>query len=594
MNSNTVSGDQGNSNNKNYPSTNTRNNPFANNSDNIYPGNTVIGSGQWIIPGAISRENFASLVGNTFDGVIDTIFQRLRERLPLEESKNQFGASNPFAGGNNPFADGRNPFGEGNLPEVPAYDSLVSQNKNYPLPPDETLDFLRGKSSSNQTNTTSSDGNNLTSIYNPVTEGGNPNSNEDLLVSSNLSGNTLSTNDNTLSTNENPLATTSNLVTDNSTQSTSSNLSTNNNQFASFGGQGNNTTGASSNTSTQPEFDVVNFIFGGSAPSLNSSSNEPSNTNLSPVSSNSQVLRNVQTGLTNFTKTFSSNIAANPFGGNTTPLQTPSDLLRLFRTDMYTFNRSANAFSELLGKDNPFGGGNKFVNDSNIGETPFDIISVALEGILPFSGSGENVFTTSESELPIGNGNRDFGSENASIGNANWNYGKSIASVGNGNWNLNSTQNNATIGNGNWHWDKSENNKTVGNGNWYWDETNDNSTLGNGNWNFGNDNTTIGNGNWNFGSNNTVIGNGNRVFTSNSIVIGNGNWSVVVDKSSSGANNLLNQLDSFVLSMGIKDTANNLVNTVMNSMGKDFLALTGNVSESGMQTYNRIILSQGL
>jgi hypothetical protein len=130
MNSNTVSGDQKNNDNSNSPSTNTRSNPFANSGNEFaYPGNTIIGSGQWIIPGTISQERFTSLVSNTFDGVIDTVFKRLRERLPLEEAKHEFGASNPFAGGNNPFADGRNPFGEGNLPEVPAYDFSYLRTK---------------------------------------------------------------------------------------------------------------------------------------------------------------------------------------------------------------------------------------------------------------------------------------------------------------------------------------------------------------------------------------------------------------------------------------------------------------------------------
>ena len=130
-------------------------------------------------------------------------------------------------------------------------------------------------------------------------------------------------------------------------------------------------------------------------------------------------------------------------------------------------------------------------------------------------------------------------------------------------------------------------NKTVGNGNWYWDSSSDNTTLGNGNWHFGDNNTTIGNGNWDFGNNNTVIGNGNRVYTDNSIVIGNGNWSVVVDKSAEIADDLLGELETIAMGVGVKQSADMLVDSVMNKMGEIFQPLTEDFDELALNTYNQ-------
>jgi hypothetical protein len=209
--------------------------------------------------------------------------------------------------------------------------------------------------------------------------------------------------------------------------------------------------------------------------------------------------------------------------------------------------------------------------------------------LLPFNGS-ENVFSTPEGEIPIGNGNQDFGSENAVIGNANWNYGSFNATIGNANWNWDGTSNNSTVGNGNWHLDFTSENKTVGNGNWYWDSSSDNTTLGNGNWHFGESNTTIGNGNWNFGDNNTIIGNGNRVYTDNSIVIGNGNWSVVIDKSAKIGDDLLGELETIVMGIGVKKSANMLVDSVMSKMGEIFQPLTEDFDELTANIYDRQFL----
>ncbi len=343
-----------------------------------------------------------------------------------------------------------------------------------------------------------------------------------------------------------------------------------------FAGAG--TSGAGGSIPQQPSFDITQVIFGESLLSGGSGK------------SSSETLRVVQDGLLNFTKTVNSAVGKRLFSGNNTPLKSPSDLLTLFKNDILSANTSINTVNDLAGGgEDPYnnltaGSGSQAVQPSS------DILYTVLGGLLPFSGT-DNIFNTPDGSIPVGYGNKDFGSDSAVIGNSNWNYGTSNASIGNANWNWDFTKDNATIGNGNWYLDSSQNNRTLGNGNWYWESTAENNTLGNGNWHFGNNNTTIGNGNWDFGSNNTIIGNGNWVFTSNSIVIGNGNWSVIIDKSSTAAGDFLGKLDNLVLSMGIKDSADNLVNSLIGKFGGAFEPLTGELTEGGRKTYDKLFYS---
>jgi len=349
---------------------------------------------------------------------------------------------------------------------------------------------------------------------------------------------------------------------------------------------GGTTSTGTDGTGKTPSFNILNVIFGGD-------SNLPFSTNTESTGSSTlsagEILRNVQSDIRDFTSAINSD-TNNPFdAGNPTPLKTPSALLNLFKADMFSFNNGinqANPDSSAITD-----GSNPFASIANGKPIPYDILKVALGGILPFSGS-DNIFNTSDGQLPIGYGNHDLGTDNATIGNANWDYGKTNASIGNGNWNWTSSTNNATIGNGNWNWDSSHDNTTIGNGNWNWDSTSGNKTLGNGNWEFGNNNTTLGNGNWDFGTNNLVIGSGNHVFTNNSIVIGDGNWSVVIDKNSADGINVLASIDTLVQVMGIQDAINNMIGSVMGKMGQAFEGL-GNLSGSGTQTFDRLILSQG-
>ncbi|MBW4499768.1 MAG: hypothetical protein KME57_09400 [Scytonema hyalinum WJT4-NPBG1] len=332
--------------------------------------------------------------------------------------------------------------------------------------------------------------------------------------------------------------------------------------------------------SSQPSLDIVQVLFGDDLKGASGGSGK----------SPSETLRVVQDSLLNFTKTVNSATGKRLFSTNSTPLQSPSDLLTLYKNDIVSANTGINNANELAGgSGDPYSNllaGSGSQGGSQAVQPPTDILSTVLGGLLPFSGS-DNIFNTPEGGIPVGYGNKDFGGDNAVIGNANWNYGQSNVSVGNANWNWDSSKNNATIGNGNWHLDNTQNNRTIGNGNWYWESTSDNKTLGNGNWSFGNNNTTIGNGNWDYGSNNTIIGNGNQVFTSNSVVIGNGNWSVIIDKSNTAAGDFLGKLDNLVLSIGVKDAADNLVNSLFGKFADAFQPLTSDFSESTRKSYDQ-------
>ncbi|MBD2527437.1 hypothetical protein [Nostoc sp. FACHB-133] len=263
----------------------------------------------------------------------------------------------------------------------------------------------------------------------------------------------------------------------------------------------------------------------------------------------------------------------------------------------------------LAGGSNPFAGSgypipsgatNPFAGSSNpiagagslLQQSPFDPLKEALGNNIPFSNGGNTSNLSSQTfnkdNAPIGNGNKDLGSNNATIGNFNSDYGSNSATIGNGNWNFNND--NVTIGNGNWLFGKS--NITLGNGNWYWDDGSNNSTLGNGNWHFGSDNAIIGNGNWDFGTNNTIIGNGNWVFSSGNEIIGNGNWLANTDNTKIGN---VNNISSLNLSqLGIKTDVNNLIDSLIGKIGQNFLGLAGDFDVSSSQTFNRLISSKSV
>ncbi|MEM7714826.1 MAG: hypothetical protein AAF349_14820 [Cyanobacteria bacterium P01_A01_bin.68] len=532
-------------------------------------GNIIIGNGQWILDDVIIRDSLISEVKADLDKRIDSIFDKLRDRLPLDDGKEESQNENPFTE-ENPFYDGKNPFGEGEFTPPPA-DELLESNiaENLPLPSQDVVNEVQSDEDKNSLVNDESE--------NPFGEGEFIPPAADELLESNIAENL-------------PLPS-QDVVDEVQSDEDKNSLVNDESENPFLTGEGENPIIENGNIESSPSFDMLEMIFGEDLPFINASEDD-CGYNTIPKQSTNQTLKAVRNNLLKFNANLNYSGA---FEDNDTPLQTPNDLLTLFRNDMFSFNNSANSFQELVGDDNPFASGeyNPFGEGTLAEEIPFDILNVALDGLLPFNGS-ENVFSTPEGEIPIGNGNQDFGNENAVIGNANWNYGNLNATIGNGNWNWDGATNNSTVGNGNWHLDFTADNKTVGNGNWYWDSSSDNTTLGNGNWYFGNNNTTIGNGNWDFGNNNTVIGNGNRVYTDNSIVIGNGNWSVVVDKSAEIADDLLGELETIAMGIGVKKSADMLIDSVMNKMGEVFQPLTEDFNESALNSYERQFLDSGI
>ncbi len=572
-------------------------------------GNVVIGNGQWIIDDETTEESLTSEAKANVDERINSLFDKLRDRLPLDETEEE-STGNPFTE-ENPFADGENPFGEGEFTPPQGYE-------NSPLPSQDIVDDIKSvedeipvvDSEVENSSTNSEEENPIVEDFNPTVESENENS-----VVEDFNPTVESENENSVVEDFNPTADSSenpfvggegaNPFAGGEGENPFAGKEGENpfaggegaNPFAGgegenpfAGGEGENPFAENDNGESSPSFDMLGMIFGEDLPFLNASEGDDGYSSI-PSQSTSETLKAVRNSLLKFNENLNS---SEVFAGNETPLQTPNDLLTLFRNDMFSFNNSANSFQGLVGDDNPFSSGeyNPFGEGTLAEEIPFDILNVALDGLLPFNGN-ENVFSTPEGEIPIGNGNQDFGCDNAVIGNANWNYGSLNATIGNANWNWDGTSNNSTVGNGNWHLDFTADNKTVGNGNWYWDSSSDNTTLGNGNWNFGDNNTTIGNGNWDFGNNNTVIGNGNRVYTDNSIVIGNGNWSVVVDKSAEIADDLLGELETIAMGIGVKQSANMLVDSVMGKMGEIFQPLTEDFDESALSTYNQQFVNSG-
>ncbi len=570
-------------------------------------GNVIIGNGQWIVDDETTQESLISSVKANVDGRMNSLFDQLRDRLPLNETEEE-SAGNPFTE-ENPFANGENPFGDEEFTPPPGYE-------NSPLPSQDIVDDIKSVQESetdnsvienyNPTEENETD-NSFVEYSNPIVEsetdnsvveggenpfaggegGGNPfaggEGGGNPFAGGEGGGNPFAGGEG----GENPFAGGEGggnpFAGGEGGENPFAGGEGGENPFA--GEEGGNPIAENDHGDSSPSFDMLGMIFGEDLPFLNASEGDDGYSTI-PSQSSSETLKAVRNSLLIFNAKLNSSGA---FGeGNDTPLQTPNDLLTLFRNDMFSFNNSANSFQQLVGDDNPFSSGeyNPFGEGTLAEDIPFDIINVALDGLLPFNGS-ENVFSTPEGEIPIGNGNQDFGCDNAVIGNANWNYGSLNATIGNGNWNWDGTSNNSTVGNGNWHLDFTSDNKTVGNGNWYWDSSSENTTLGNGNWHFGDNNTTIGNGNWDFGNNNTVIGNGNRVYTDNSIVIGNGNWSVVVDKSAEIADDLLGELETIAMGIGVKSSANMLIDSVMNKMGEIFQPLTEDFDESALNTYNQ-------
>ena len=545
-------------------------------------GNIITGNGEWVIKG-IDQKRFASLVQNTLDNFTSTIFDRLNDKY-ISENGDQLTSSAVIK--QNPFANGNNPFGEGNQPVLPALDFLKSQyGENFPLPSGNASDLASGVSD-----------NPFGGGANPVTGGGSSAiglaGDNSVVVTGDGSGNPLSGG-------ANPGGDGSSTIAIAASPDSPPNTGSTNPLAAGGSGGGSNPLAAGGSGSSSNPF--ASGGSGGMGNPLDGTSNFDITSILGDTSkaSDKEILSKVLDFTLDFAgslNSMGSNSPVGSIGGNDSPLKTPSDLLRLYRSDMTAFGLTVDSFTNFTGENNPFAGtSNPFAGSQGSGGlaeqearlTKF--LGWALDGLLPFTGR-PNVFQTNEGELPLGYGNRDFGTGNAIIGNANRDYGKNNGSIGNNNWNWDSTTNNASVGSGNFNF--GSDNKTVGNANFSLDNSNDNNTFGNGNWNIGSGNSTLGNGNYNFGNNNLVIGNGNKVFTSNSIVIGNGNWSVVMENNATNLasiSTIVEKMNTLSLGTEIKGVVDNLVDTTVKKMGNLFYGLTKDFDQSQKQTFDNVI-----
>ncbi|MBW4599894.1 MAG: hypothetical protein KME29_09835 [Calothrix sp. FI2-JRJ7] len=616
-------------------------------------GNIIVGNAASVIPGD-NPQRFATQARNALDNFVTVVFNRLNDKFVSEGGdKKTYTVANE-----NPFANGNNPFGEGNMPELPARDFLVSQfGENYPMPTNGSSSPVNGGNVSVDGSSNPSTG--VSDLYltgnSPTVDTGDVS----LIAAADAgnpppspgSGNSL-TGGGSGSSGGSPFGGSgSGGGNPFSGGAGGAGGASGGNPFGGgaggagggnpFGGGaggaggagggnpfsggaggaggaggGNPFGGGAGGASGGNPFGGGaggaggaggGNPFGGGAGGAggNPITGGGSGNNPFAGASVNETLSGTLDFVLDLRESFRSMGSNSLFGGNSgnqSPLNSPSELLTLFRSDMAGFGLTVESFTNFVGENNPFAGtNNPFAGEnpfaSNENETAiekldgrlFKFLGWALEGLLPLTGTA-NIFQTPEGEIPLGYGNRDFGSGNATIGNANRDYGTNNASIGNNNWNWDTATNNATIGNGNWNF--SSDNKTVGNGNWNLDYSSGSNTFGNGNWNIGSDNSTLGNGNYNFGNNNLVIGNGNWVFTSNSIVIGNGNWSVVLDNTPANqltVSSLLEKVNNLALGAEIKSVVDDLVSTTVTKMGNVFYGLTDDFDSSEKATFDKVI-----
>ncbi|MGB3641826.1 MAG: hypothetical protein WBA39_30260 [Rivularia sp. (in: cyanobacteria)] len=413
--------------------------------------NLIIGNNQSIMGDDTTYEQFTSEAKTDVFNKVDSIFDKLREKFPLDESDGESDKEKPFS-------DGKNPFGEGQFPLPPGYE---------------------GENSSSEAEV-----NDNTTGENPFAGGAGGGENP---FAGGAGGG------------ENPFA---------------GGAGGGENPFAggedAVAGQDGMSSESSFDVTSFMLGDSLSFMNGGAEGGTENSgmpSSSPSESlrkvydTLTRFASdttypgfamgNETPLKTSNDLLTLFRNDMFSNNSSNSFEqlmGEDSPFGDEDNSLSADGKIEENLDIIEAALDGLL----PFNG------TESVFSTP--------EGEIPL-GNG-NIDDGSDNAV-IGNANRDYGNFNATIGNGNWNWDGATknSTVGNGNWHLDFSDNNNTLGNGNWHWEDSDNNSTLGNGNWAFGDNN--STIGNGNFNFGNNNTVIGNGNWVYTDNSIVIGNGN-------------------------------------------------------------------------------------
>ncbi len=373
-------------------------------------GNVVIGNGQWIVDDETTQESLISSVKANVDGRMNSLFDQLRDRLPLNDVEEE-STGNPFTE-ENPFAEGENPFGDEEFTPPQGYE-------NSPLPSQDIVDDIKSVQDSETDDSVVEDfnpivesetDNSVVEDFNPIVESETDNS---VIEDSNPTEE--SETDNSVVEDSNP---TEESETDNSVVHSGENsfagggenpfaggeggenpfaggeggnpfaggeggnpfAGGSENPFAGgeggenpfaggeggenpfaggegdgnpfaggegdgnpfaggeggenpfAGGEGGNPIAENDNGDSSPSFDMLGMIFGEDLPFLNASEGDDGYSTI-PSQSTNETLKGVRNSLLIFNAKLSS---SDTFGeGNDTPLQTPNDLLTLFRNDMF-------------------------------------------------------------------------------------------------------------------------------------------------------------------------------------------------------------------------------------------------------------------
>ncbi len=420
---------------------------FSSSTDAVDEG-LIIGNDLSIMGDDTTYEEFTSQAKTDLFNKVDSVFDKLREKFPLDETDSKSDKENPFS-------DGKNPFGEGKYPLPPAYEEVEFS---------EAEKVVAGGDDSAKDDTTSDESNN------PFAGGAGGGSNP--FASGAGGGN-------------NPFAGGEDSVAEEDSMSEQSSFDVTSFMFGdrlssmNGGAEGSQDGGMPSSSPSETlrkVYDTLTrFASDATYPGF-AMGNE------TPLKTSDDLLTLFRNDMfSNSGNSFEQLMGEDsPFGSEENPFADGEmaenlDIIEAALDGLLPFNGTESVFNTPEGEI-PLGNGN--IDDG-------------------------------KDNAVIGNANRDYGDTNATIGNGNWNWDGATnnSTVGNGNWHLDFSNNNNTLGNGNWYWEDSDDNSTLGNGNWSFGDNN--STIGNGNFNFGNNNTVIGNGNWVYTDNSIVIGNGN-------------------------------------------------------------------------------------
>ena len=369
--------------------------------------NLVIGNKQWLIASDTTLKEFSSKARDDIFDKVDIVFDKLREKFPVDNTSSESDKENPFANGNNPF-------GEGEFTPPPGYGNSDSSSNGNPF------------GSVEEVNNLFSDG---------ETTGESEESSFD--VSSFMFGDNLSfMNGNEASSGSGGTASSSpdeslRMVYDTITRFTSDTT------YPGF------TTG--NNTPFKTSDDLLtlfrNDMFtNNSGNSFEQLIGEESSMNSDEkIAENLEIIKAALDGLLHF-------------NGTENVFNTPEGEIPLGNGNIDSGNDNAvigNANRDYGDINATIGNGNwnwdGTTKNSTVGNGNWHLDFSDNNNTL---GNGNWHWEDSDNNSTLGNGNWNFGDNNSTIGNGNFNFGNNNTVIGNGNWVY--TDNSIVIGNGNW------------------------------------------------------------------------------------------------------------------------------------------------